>query len=387
MAVAELNKIKSSAPGQYLGYGLQPVRLCYHLLSAPKGQSVSLEYIDDIAIHEPNGKITLEQTKSALSGNPANDRSPELWKTLANWADLFLLGHANIDSADLCYFVTPLKTGSLVEKLHSTTGDEGASELLKHFKSRRFQKAPGKGIEPEIKRFLNAGDYICLTIIKMFTIKSMPDPIEPIRQKLISVLPEETIDAFCAVAIGMAKNEVEELIRDKKPPIINAGQYRARFRAFVRKYDFSKILVPTVEAPSSKQVSDVLKQLPIFVRQLTSIDASETLITIAVSDYLRATADKVNWAADGDIVEDSLDDLDNSLLRHHLNGKDEIEDVFSDLSPKQQGRHIYRKCIALEIPLEGRPLPSYFIPGEYNSLADDCRLGWHPDHAKIFPSG
>ena len=57
--------VKHAAPGPYLGFALQPVRLCYHLLTCPKGAQVSLEYLDDVAIHHPDGTLTFEQTKSA----------------------------------------------------------------------------------------------------------------------------------------------------------------------------------------------------------------------------------------------------------------------------------------------------------------------------------
>lgn len=58
---------KSSAASQYLGVALQPVRLCYHLLSAPDDACVSLEYYDDVAIHYANNGVLLEQTKNAHS--------------------------------------------------------------------------------------------------------------------------------------------------------------------------------------------------------------------------------------------------------------------------------------------------------------------------------
>lgn len=95
MAVVKIKKPKTSVPGQYLGYALQPVRLCFHLLDAPLDAQVSMEHLDDIAIHYANGTYLLEQTKSALSGNPASDRSVELWKAMGNWADLCVAGTVN----------------------------------------------------------------------------------------------------------------------------------------------------------------------------------------------------------------------------------------------------------------------------------------------------
>ncbi len=57
-----------AAPGPYLGFSLQPVRLCYHLLTAPDEAHVSIEYADDVAVGLPDGRNLLEQTKSALTG-------------------------------------------------------------------------------------------------------------------------------------------------------------------------------------------------------------------------------------------------------------------------------------------------------------------------------
>jgi hypothetical protein len=91
--------LKHAAPGPYLGFALQPVRLCFHLLTCPRGAKVSLEYLDDVAIHYPNGNITLEQTKSALKQNPVTDWSDEFWKAIANWLDAIASGQLTSDKS------------------------------------------------------------------------------------------------------------------------------------------------------------------------------------------------------------------------------------------------------------------------------------------------
>jgi hypothetical protein len=65
-----LKTSKYSAPGQYLGYALQPLRLCYHLLDCPPGAQVSLEHTDDVAVHYLDEgctvlKTSLDHTKEA----------------------------------------------------------------------------------------------------------------------------------------------------------------------------------------------------------------------------------------------------------------------------------------------------------------------------------
>ncbi|NGQ93333.1 hypothetical protein G5V65_20815 [Rhodobacter sp. HX-7-19] len=76
----EIKPTKHSAPGQYLGFALQPVRAFYYLLTAPKGAKVALELQDDVSVHYADGSVCLEQTKSALKQNPISDWDEDLWK-------------------------------------------------------------------------------------------------------------------------------------------------------------------------------------------------------------------------------------------------------------------------------------------------------------------
>ncbi|WP_442755902.1 ABC-three component system protein [Methylocystis sp. JAN1] len=385
MAVAQIEKPKTSVPGQYLGYALQPVRLCFHLLDAPNDADVSMEHLDDIAVHYADGTHMLEQTKSALSGNPASDRSVELWKAMANWADLCVAGAVGIQSTRFRYYVTPSAGGALVGRMHSAQNKAAVEDVLKEIASAKIKGKPESTAYPHIARFLAAGDEICRGIIASFELVVVVDPLDAIRGKLQALLPPSMLDDFVKAAIGIAKAAADELIREKCPPILSPANFRNRFRAFVMKHNLAGLLEPTTGAPSTDQIAHIIDGAPLFVRQLAAIEASQQMLVTAVSDWLRTTADKINWAAAGSIVEQSIDELDTSLERHHTLVADEIADTLSAESPSVRGRAIYRRCAALQMPLEGRTLPLYFIPGEFNDLADDTRLGWHPDHKTLFP--
>lgn len=385
MAVAQIEKPKTSVPGQYLGYALQPVRLCFHLFDAPLDTEVSMEHLDDVAIHYADGSHLLEQTKSALSGNPASDRSVELWKAMANWADLCVAGTVSASSTRFRYYVTPSAGGTLIERLHNAKDQAAVGPLLKEIASAKIMGKPDSGAYPHIARFLAAGEDICGAIITAFEFAVEIDPLDAIRGKLAVLLPPGLLDDFVKAAIGFAKSTVDQLIRDKSLPILSPGDFRARFRAFVVKHNLAGLLEPTTGAPSTDEIADVIDGAPLFVRQLAAVDASQDLLVTAVSDWLRTTADKIAWAAAGSIVEGSLDELDTSLERHHTLVADEIADTHAGESPEVRGRKIYRRCTALQMPLEGRALPMHFIPGAFNCLADVRRIGWHPDHKTLFP--
>ena len=375
---------KSAAPGQYLGFSLQQVRLCHRLLRVPDGASVSLEYTDDVAVHWPDGSQLLEQAKSALSGNPASDRSEELWKAFANWADRCADG---LDPATAYFelYITPAKTGELVMALHAAVSMEAALAVLAKVKALVNPKKPGVGCGPYVTRFLKVGDTICAQIVARFSLVTEQDPVESIREQLRAVLPAETLEDFCATAIGMARDHADRLIRKGVPAIVPAAEFRKQFRAFVRKYDLLGLLLSSAPKPTRDKIAALVNTAPIFVRQLEAVKASADMLVGAVSDYLRSESDKVDWADEGLILANSLDELDDQLERQHVILRDEIEDTMNSLGKEQRGRALYRKCAETELPLEGRVLPSHFIAGAYNCLADRRRLGWHPQYETLFP--
>jgi hypothetical protein len=271
--------------------------------------------------------------------------------------------------------------------LHDARDNPKAAALLKKFKTKTFRGTTGVGAEPLIEKFLQGGDEVCLKVIRLFEVQIEQDPIDAIRQKLVVTLPEETLDQYCAAAIGIAKDDVEDLIRNKKAPILDAVAFRRKLRAFIRKHDFSKLLVSATGEPGPDQIALLRNSQPTFVRQLMAIEAKDALMAVAISDFLRATADKVTWADKGSIVESSLEELDESLVRHHTMTADELSDTHAHLDAPQRGRQLYRRCADLKMPLEGQTLPGYFVAGEFNCLADDRRVGWHPDHETLFPKG
>jgi len=376
---------KSTAVGQYLGYSLQQVRLCHHLLHVPDGDRVSLEYYDDVAVHRNNGTFLLEQDKSSLGGNPLADRSKDLWKTFANWAEQCVSG-IDPNTTDFLLYVTPEKLGPVATDLHAATTKGAALAVIVKIKALVTPKNASAGCSPFITKFLNVGDEICAEIIVRFRIASEEEPLEGIRKYLRPTLPAETLDDFCAAAIGMARDMAEALIRKEQPSIVDAVRYRKRFGSFVRKHNLAGLLTSQTQPASHHAVVELLDTSPNFVRQLEVIDTTNDMLVIAVSDFLRAETDKVHWADEGLIHAESLDEFDQTLERHHLLMRDEIEDSMGAEDEMLRGRATYRKCIQAQPQLEGRTLPTHFVSGAFNCLANTFVLGWHPDYKTIFDS-
>jgi len=343
MSVVDLKPPKSAAPGQYLGFSLQQVRLCHHLLKAPDGDAVSIETTDDVTVHRANGDQVLEQCKSGLSSNPIADRSDDLWKTFANWADRCAEG-LDPNKAQFVLYVTPSKSGPIAEMLHSATTAEAIAEALKQINALVNPKKPDVGCAPQVTRFLAAGEEVSGAIIRRFQLVVQDEPIESVREHLRATLPSETLEQFCQAAIGIAKEEADKLIRKKQPAVLTAAAFRRLFGAFARKYDLLGLLLSTAPKPSHAAVAALVGNKPTFVQQLQAVDCTEDMLVTAVGDYLRTVSDKIDWADEGRIVANSLDELDDQLLRQHTISRDEIEDTLAANTTAQRGRALYRKC-------------------------------------------
>jgi hypothetical protein len=181
----------------------------------------------------------------------------------------------------------------------------------------------------------------------------------------------------------MAKEQADRIIRDGQPAIVDGDAFKANFIAFVRRTNIPGLLSSFTPAPPNTEVAAVLSARPIFIRQLEIIDAAEQDRVRAVSDFLRASADKSAWAEQGLVFEGSLTEWDDFLVGRHGLISGEISDLHVDKQAAVRGRMAYRQCAQLQAPLEGRAVPGHFVHGSFNALADVLRLGWHPSYQSL----
>lgn len=377
-------RVKHAAAGPYLGFALQPVRLCYYLLSSPSDSSVSLEYLDDVAVHYADGTLLLEQCKSALSHNPISDWSDDLWKTVANWLDAVETKKVDGGSTSFQLYVTPPKPGKLSVALHTAADLKAVEALVKEVKDKLKKKADSPKCMSHIQKFLDATDALRLAVVgKTTVVAADADPLEPLRELLRPTVPEASLDVICASSIGQAKEAADKCIRRKVPALVGVAEFRKNFHAFVQQNNMAGYL-PTFTAPPTKDAAKaLLTSRPVFVRQLQLIAATEEQQLRAASDLMRTSGDKVKWADQGLVFDGSFKDWEETLLRKHNAAQSEVEDTFSEKPQEAQGRIVYSRCTGMEVPLDSRAVPGHFTHGGFNDLADRRMLGWHPEHRTL----
>lgn len=376
--------VKHAAAGPYLGFALQPVRLCYHLLSSPRGSSVSLEYVDDVAVHYADGTLLLEQCKSALSHNPISDWSEDLWKTFANWLDAVETQKVDRAKTSFHLYVTPQKPGKLSAAMHAAVDSKAVEALVKQVKDQLKKKADTPKCIAHVQKFLDAADALRLAVVGKATVSATDsDPLEPLRELLRPTVAEASIDVICASAIGQAKEAADKCIRRRIPALVDVAEFRRNFHAFVQQNNMAGYLPTFTAVPSKDAAKALLTSRPVFARQLQLISASDEQQLRAASDLMRTSGDKVKWADQGLVFDGTFKDWEDTLLRKHDAAQSEVWDTYSEKTQEAQGRIVYSRCAAMEVPLDSRAVPGHFTHGGFNDLADRRELGWHPEHQDL----
>lgn len=379
------SKIKGTAPGQYLGYALQSVRLFYHLITCDQDAAVGLEYADDVSVHNGSEARLLEQCKSALSQNPVSDWAIDLWKTFSNWVENVQSGAINPTCTNFRLYVTPVKSAKLAQRLSDAKSEDEITSILKGVAQKRLKLKKPPACDQHIQTVLSASPAVLTSIFRNFVLENeITSPIDQIYGHLDATISPAIAEQACKWGIGHAKELVDAKISNGEEPLISAQEFRRSFRAFIAKYDIARVLRSISDDPGEEMIQVLISTAPKFVKQLELVDANAEIKTRAASDFLRASADRTLWAEEGLVFEDSCAQYDDLLKRRHQNLKGELEISHALLPEKKRGLLLYYKCCGdVPIGLQGREVPSHFMPGCYNAIADRLEIGWHPQYSDL----
>jgi hypothetical protein len=308
------------APGQYLGYGLQPVRMCARLLLAKEGDYVSTEHLDDVAVHSADGMLLLEQTKSALSKNPVSDWAIDLWKTFANWIGTTTKLSLDPKSTHYVLYVAPGNSGQRVSELHQAYTKQQVDAIVEAVRADLASRPTAPVCADHLEVFLEADPTTRAAIVANFSLIGQDDPLEEIRNHLASAVSPVVLDDICATAIGWVKTAADKLLRARQPAKIAVSDFRTRLRAIVKRQDRDHVLNSVASLPDDAAIDAEVRRRT-YIRQMELIECASDEKLRAASDFLRASADRTNWSDRGLVDETSLAEFDDRLERRWISTK------------------------------------------------------------------
>ncbi len=384
-------KRSTQVPGQLYGYSLQLTRAAAHLLRAHQGQSISVEYLDDVATSDSLNKIA-EQDKSGLAHNPVSDHSIDLWKTLSNWIHAIRSGALKQDTKFILY-VAQRYHGSVIDRINAVTNRVDASILVSKLREEFWGKPPTYSARSKlpvdlgeyVNNVLSASDDILaglFTGIKLENGSGSPndDLLPVLREK---ALGEEALENVLKHLLGWVKREIDKCIEKKIPAILKWEDFNNQLVAAARKFDRSNTFLNST--PAEVNPADVEAELRcrVYVRQLEAVNCEENELVQAVNDFLRSAVDRTTWSERGDVLEGSFHEFEEGLRRTWQSHKMRLDIEQKGAMEEERGRLLFAQCIGIQLRLQGMDVPAYFVPGSFHTLADSLQIGWHPRYREM----
>jgi hypothetical protein len=167
------------------------------------------------------------------------------------------------------------------------------------------------------------------------------------------------------------------------PAVLAWEDFHKQLISAAQKFDRSSNVLASAQAEVTHD--DVQRELRqrIYVRQLQVVNCLDKDLTSAVNDYLRAAVDRTTWSERGDVLEDSFHEFQDGLERSWQSQQTRVEIEQKAAAEEDRGRLLHAHCMGLRIPLQGKEVPAYFVPGSFHTMADSLSIGWHPRYRDV----
>jgi hypothetical protein len=378
----DVHDASASALG-YLYQSQWPLAELVRLASERPDQSMSIEMYDDVSWEEDGSPKELLQIKYHPGAvRTLGDKDADLWRTLASWMDAHPA--ADPDGPTLTLVTTQIaRVGTACSFLRPQFRDIGeAKRLLDDAASTSTSvvtNAPRR-------KYLNLSDPQRLVFINRIFLLDGAVTIDSLDADLRKLL-------YFALPIGHENIFMERLwawwyrvvikLLQKQAATISALDVTQKIADL--RDDFTVDSLPTlVEVEDFESASADSYSNRIFVEQLRWINFSEPLLQKAIVDYYRAYSQSARWIEDNLVALEELDTYEVKL-------KDEWERAYEFMILKlgfgstpeqiaQEGQSLFQKVTEqCGVRVRGRYNEIFFTRGKYHELADDCKVGWHPD--------
>lgn len=390
----EMPEFKSEAPGQAAGYYFQlryALLRALQLLRKDPTASISLERIDDISIENGNSIQEVNQLKhTVLSLQKLTEGSPQIWRTLANWAEFMKLDLAQFAKVKLNLVTNAQLSGNdslsniscSVAKRDSKATLDGLVEAAKKSTNQKTLK--------DRQSFLNLDYELQHSLIDAITIVENAPNLAgagvEIEEELHYSCEMNQLGDFREMLEGWwFQRTVTEFSAGKAPkiPLLEVEQKVSFLREHFKR---KSLTLDAIEADIKAEELDDHT----FVKQVRAIVAGNRRLLNAQRDYLKASSQRSKWVREMRIDPAELNRFDEELENRWHNkfagALDELPSTCSNDEKCKMGRSVLAWAEVDQSSLRG-VTAQFLSSGSYHILADQIRIGWHPDFEGMFKNG
>jgi hypothetical protein len=371
------------ASASALGYLYQSELALLELVRRSKDEptlALSIEMLDDVAFESAGSATELLQAKHHLQTRGSlSNASSDLWKTLTAWIDALESGAVDLDATRFNVATTgsasPGSAASLL-RADDARNPEGALEILE----RTARTSTNADQQAAYQRFLRLNDDIRLALIESVTvldgtptIPNIPSALElelrfasearfrrPVVERLLGWWHRRVIAHLLTRDLIYAE-EIEQEI----------DALRDQFKSDNLPIDIGRDDVLAVDLSAEDRA---------FVWQLQLIAATLPTIELAIRDYKRAFLQRSRWISDQLVTDSDLHAYEERLIdewEHQFAYFEDIEQAEDAM--REAGLTLYHELQDRDLWIRPRCQERFVSRGSYHELADQMKVGWHPD--------
>jgi hypothetical protein len=385
----ETHSTEHSAAESAVGYVYQcylPLLLLAERASREPELTLALELLDDVQFEERGSARELIQTKHHLqSRGDLTDAGVDLWRTINVW--ISVVGELSAEETPALTLIT---TGVAPEGgAASFLRDDDARdpERAQQSLARAAASSTNQATARWRARFAQLSPSRRAQLVNAITVADGAVPISEIDERLKTALfwalpSTDRADAFIEHVRGWWFGIAVRLLRREVRAIAATDMLHAI--QDIRDQFGPENLPRDPDLPDPDEVTVAEFHGRVFVRQLELIAATQEQLAVAIRDYYRAFTQRSRWLRRDLVGVDEIDRFEERLV-------DEWRFVFTNLTaelaedadePERQrhGRGIFtRAAETARARIRERYDEGFMTRGSLHGLADDRRVGWHPD--------
>lgn len=348
---------------------------------------VSIETLDDVSFEAVGGAATdLLQTKHHRRGKGAlTDASPDIWKTLRIWFE----GHASgaIPATAALYLVTTgtAPNGSAASRLGASERDVVAARQALDAAASTSSNATNK---PAYTAYLAATlatrTAVLERVVVLDSAPSVSDLDADLLQEIHWAAGPEHRTLFLERMEGWWLRRVLRQLTGKATDRIGSAEIEAQMSDLREQFKRNALPIDDdlLEFALDEATRAAHEGSP-FVRQLELVKAGKARIALAIQDYYRAFEQRSRWLRDDLVVGLDLHKYEKRLVEEWqlvFEGvRDELGDEATEAAKQKAARSVLTWAERAAIPIRPMVTHGFVSRGSLHMLADEIRIGWHPE--------
>lgn len=370
----------------------QVERVLYWLATSKTDSAlVGIETGDDVEVtFDTSGRQhrILEQDKFTTTKKfPFTDMSENLWKTLRIW--LRQIEMVRRDNRESRFFLVTNKslnnrTCWVQQFKQGARKAENPMQGLFDIAARGKLKSKLKGIVSEVLAFPEDDIKFLLDRMELVDGASYDHPMNDFQKEIkhgLAISKEIPWLGFYHALFGWLVSEIKVRWDRQEPALFSREEVLSRSNRQIKEFSEKPFLEKAKDTLSFSR-EDLNRNMPSnFVRQLQLVKCEEAEILEAIHDFLCAKHDRVTKALEcGSIGEKDFQEFEDRLFERWQSISRRKIRVRSTDDESILGYDICSETLNHREPLAGYETIEYYTTkGNYHKLANDKRLGWHPN--------